>query len=182
MGVGRVVVVQMYGGCEEECSNATPDDRTLAARSHPGITPTHPRTPASSHPRIAAAPHLWQAAEHGSLWLGQMVQGQWEIRSGAAQAALRSLLELLVDEGAVCAVAAPSRARRGQGGADRLYIVANRYIYDESWVASRRGGGGAADGEEGEEKGEKEELAEVEKERQRNIQRNKLALQALGLA
>ena len=119
--------------------------------------------------------------EHGSIWLGQIVHGQWEISSEAAQAVLASLLEELVSEGAVRALAAPSRARRGQGGADRLYIVANIYLYDESWVPSRRGRDGAADGEDDEED-EEEELAEVEKERQRNIQRNKLALQALGLA
>eukprot|EP00966_Prymnesium_polylepis_P243826 5638989-Prymnesium_polylepis.1 len=60
--------------------------------------------------------------------------------------------------GVVGALAAPARARRGQSGASRLFVVANRYTCDESRVAargaaaSRGGGSGEAD--------EEEELAE----------------------
>ena len=68
--------------------------------------------------------------EHGSIWLGQIVHGQWEISSEAAQAVLASLLEELVSEGAVRALAAPSRARRGQGGADHGLGLLRRQLRD----------------------------------------------------
>ena len=127
-----------------------------------------------------------EASFRGSAWLGQFVGGVWEIRARALPNALERVLSGLVATHALSALP-PEKT----GKAHVTYCVANVYVAGEPFPrppAAGRGGRGGGDGgdaaDEGEEAAEEEEeqLADIERERLRNIERNQEILRQLGLA
>jgi hypothetical protein len=121
-------------------------------------------------------------AAKGDAWLGQFVGGVWEIRARALPGALEHVLSGLAKTGAV-SMLLPAQS----GRAHTLYCAANRYFAGEAFprassgrrrrVGGRAGGGGEGEGEEEEEEEaeEEEQLADIELERLRNIERVSLA-------
>ena len=114
-----------------------------------------------------------EAAAAGSAWLGQIVGGVWEIRQRAVLPALNRVLTGLVATGAVCAVP-PQKS----GRAHMIYLAANQYFAGEEFP---RPSSQKRPREEPVVEPE-EELADIELERLRNIQRNQEILRQLGLA
>ena len=114
-----------------------------------------------------------EAAAAGSAWLGQIVGGVWEIRQRAVLPALNRVLTGLVATGAVYAVP-PQKS----GRAHMIYLAANQYFAGEEFP---RPSSQKRPREEPEVEPE-EELADIELERLRNIQRNQEILRQLGLA
>ena len=112
----------------------------------------------------------------GRKWLGQMVDGQWQIRRRVVDDAIESVLASLVACGAVRVM--PGELFQGKGAHQPLYCICNRYVKGEPFprvYQSRK-----SNKEEAEEA--EEELCDFELERKRNIERNKELLRQLGLA
>ena len=109
------------------------------------------------------------------MWLGQVTNGQWEIRSRAVMPALMQVLNDLVDSGLVRTLSASA-----SGKATTQFVVANRYAKGEPFPRREREKKDGAD--EGEEAEEEEELCDFELQRKRNIARNQELLRQLGLA
>lgn len=122
----------------------------------------------------------------GSPWLGQIVGGEWQVRSRAANRAVRHILGRLQDRG-LLSIVPPSLS----GKAHELVAINNHYATGEPFAVQRREEEKAerrsrksreraahepAEGEEG------DGLAEIEKERLRNMARNQELLRQLGLA
>ena len=151
-----------------------------------------------------------EAAAAGRPWLGQLVGATWEISPKAASAALTAVLEELVSIGLVrCppiveqlprardAPLRPTPPRRRVPPTDSgkpvpLYAVANTYFKGEAFNAPEKRAKAAMTDEERKAAKQKQreeeweeaydELAELEKQRLRNIERNKELLRQLGLA
>ena len=113
----------------------------------------------------------------GSEWLGQFVEGVWEIRSRSVLPALSSVVTGLVATGAVTAVP-PAKSGRGHV----VYLAANRYFAGEAFPRAPSQLSGAKRKHDEEEAEPEEEMADIELERLRNIERNKEILRSLGLA
>lgn len=113
-----------------------------------------------------------EARAAGRSWLGQLVEGQWEIRKRAVDQAVESVLSDLVAVGLVRACSGEAAGK----GSSTLYCVANHYVRGEAFPISRN----RAAKEDKEEEPE-EELCDFELERKRNIERNKELLKQLGL-
>ena len=109
-------------------------------------------------------------------WLGQLVRGEWQIDSRRAPRAIQYVLGVLESLGLVACLQ-PEKI----GKAYPMYIVCNRYWKGEPFPkppverkARRRA---PVEEEEGE-----EDLADIEIERRKNIERNQEILRQLGLA
>jgi hypothetical protein len=109
----------------------------------------------------------------GRPWLGQLVDGEWEIRPHAVSDALEWVVGQLVGEGLVRAISAEECGK----GAGVLLTPANLYVRGEPFP--RRG---KDKDEEEEVEEEEEDLSAFELERKRNIARNQDILRQLGLA
>ena len=135
-----------------------------------------------------------EAASAGATWLGQLEGATWEISPKAAPAALTLVLDELVSLGLVSRVAPVQSGR-----AVPLYAVANDYFRGEAFDEPEKRAKAAMTQEERKAAREKrkqqqreqeqaefeesyDELAELEKQRLRNIERNKELLRQLGLA
>ncbi|KAL1521940.1 hypothetical protein AB1Y20_021588 [Prymnesium parvum] len=112
-----------------------------------------------------------EASKRGAVWLGQIVQGSWEIRPAAAMAALKQVVARLVSR----RMARCCEARQPGGKTASLhYLVANRYFKGEPFPRPKNPVVREAFVEE--------ELSEFELERKRNIEMNNELLRQLGLA
>ena len=111
-----------------------------------------------------------EAAKAGTVWLGAVAGGAWQLRQKAVVPALQHVISGLIRSGHVRAVL-PERS----GKNFPLYTAANEYFKGEAFPRKR------AEVEEPEPEPE-DELAEVEKQRLANIKRNHEMLVALGLA
>ena len=119
-----------------------------------------------------------EAQSRGVVYLGQLYGGEWQISSKAMGDALLHVLGGLVRRGLVREV--PPR-QSGKVGA--MWMICNHYERGEPFPKAEgtgRAGRRGAKAEEDEE--EEEQLADIEKERLRNIERNKEILRQLGLA
>ena len=105
-------------------------------------------------------------------WLGTVAGGAWQLQQKAIVPALQHVLDGLIASGHVRSVV-PSRSGKNFA----VYLAANQYFRGEAFP---RKSGKAVDDEEEEE--QEDELAELEKQRLRNIERNQEMLRALGLA
>ena len=122
----------------------------------------------------------WLEVEHkarGGAWLGQFVGGIWEIRARAVPSALHHVLKGLVATGGVSML---PEAKSGK--AHPMYSARNTYYVGEAFPRPSTSKGGGKKEEEDAEEEEPEELADIEKERLRNIARNQEILRSLGLA
>ena len=99
-----------------------------------------------------------------------MAGGTWQLRHKAVAPALQRVVDGLIASGHLKSVL-PSRS----GKNFPVYLAANQYFKGEPFPRKQK--------EEAEEEPEEEdELAELEKQRLRNIERNQEMLRALGLA
>ena len=114
-----------------------------------------------------------EARARGTEWLGQLVEGVWEIRPRCVLPALSSVLQGLVATGAITAIP-PEKS----GRAHVMYLAANRYYAGEAFPRVLSG----VKRKHEEEPEPEEELADIEVERLRNIKRNQEILRSLGLA
>ena len=112
-----------------------------------------------------------EAAAAKEVWLGTVAAGRWQLRHKAVVPALQHVVDGLIASGHV-RVVPPEKS----GKNFPLYMAANQYFKGEAFPRRR----GAREEEEVEEV--EDELAEVEKQRLANIQRNQEMLRALGLA
>jgi hypothetical protein len=134
------------------------------------------------------------AAAAGGVWLGQLVGATWEISPKAAPLALTQVLGELVELGVALCIA-PQHSGKGAP----LYAAANLYfkgvpfkvpenkakaaMNEEERAAFEAKKKAARDQKQKEEfEAEYDEMAELEKQRLRNIERNKELLRQLGLA
>ena len=111
-----------------------------------------------------------EAAKAGTVWLGTVAGGAWQLRQKAVVPALQHVISGLIRSGHVRAVL-PERS----GKNFPLYTAANEYFKGEAFPRKR------AEAEELEPEPE-DELAELEMQRLANIKRNHEMLVALGLA
>ena len=111
-----------------------------------------------------------EAAKAGTVWLGTVAGGEWQLRQKAVVPALQHVISGLIRSGHVRAVL-PERS----GKNFPLYTAANEYFKGEAFPRKR------AEAEELEPEPE-DELAELEIQRLANIKRNHEMLVALGLA
>ena len=112
----------------------------------------------------------------GGAWLGQLVGGLWEIRPRAVLPAIAWVLQGLVATGAVTMLP-PEKS----GKAHALYLIANQYYAGEAFPRAATAGQKRPRAEV-EDEVEEEDLADIELERLRNIERNNAILKQLGLA
>ena len=112
----------------------------------------------------------------GSAWLGQYIGGVWEIRPRALAKALQHVLEGLVSAGAVSTLP-PERT----GKAYDVYCAANVYCAGEAFPRTEnKREADLADAKN--DSDDDSQLAEIERERLRNIEANQEILRQLGLA
>ena len=114
-----------------------------------------------------------EASAAGYVWLGQFVRGEWEINPKAVGAALGFVLGCLVRQDLVSAIPAEACGKHHPA-----WLISNTYVKGEPWPKPARE---AKLKREAEEEEEPEELADIELERQANIERNKEVLRSLGL-
>lgn len=115
------------------------------------------------------------SASGGPPWLGQLLGGEWQIQPRAVVGALTYILGRLVDCGLVSAVEPAA-----SGKASTHWVVNNSYERGVAFARARPSNLTRAAAAVPEEPAE--ELADIEVERLRNIERNKEILRQLGLA
>ena len=115
------------------------------------------------------------SASGGPPWLGQLLGGEWQIQPRAVVGALTYILGRLVDCGLVSAVEPAA-----SGKASTHWVVNNSYERGVAFARTRPSNPARAVAATHEEPAE--ELADIEVERLRNIERNKEILRQLGLA
>jgi len=115
--------------------------------------------------------------QEGGTWLGQFVTGEWQIRPRYVTKALAHVLSRLVALGLVNEI---SPALSGKHAP--TYMIANRYVRGEEFAVQRRLERRKQLAEKPEPEEEEEDLADIEIERRRNMERNKELLRQLGLA
>ena len=113
------------------------------------------------------------AATEGSVYLGHLHRGEWQINSRLVGEALSHVLTKLVEGGLVKSV-----PQKLSGKATVCWLAANRYVKGEAFPKAPK----ARKAKEEDEEEEEEQLADIELERLRNIERNKEILRSLGLA
>ncbi|EOD24621.1 hypothetical protein EMIHUDRAFT_450551 [Emiliania huxleyi CCMP1516] len=122
-----------------------------------------------------AAPPGWRegGGADGGPWLGQLSGGEWQIRSRAATRAISHVVGQLRGLGLVSVV--PPHA---SGRSTELVVINNHYATGEPREEERE----KRSRQRKEPEEEEEDLADIEKERLRNIARNQELLRQLGLA
>ena len=115
------------------------------------------------------------SAAGGAPWLGQLIGGEWQIQPRAVVPALTYIFHTLAACGLVSAVEPAA-----SGKATTHWVVNNTYHRGVAFPRAPRLTNATRAGRAPEE--EPEELADIEVERLRNIERNKEILRQLGLA
>lgn len=116
-----------------------------------------------------------EARAEGGAWLGQLVDGLWEVRRRHVDEALEWVVGELVGGGLARTISGEA-CGKGQG---LLVCAANRYVRGEAFPITRKK---AEKEEDAVAQDDEEELCDFEQQRLRNIERNKEILRSLGLA
>ena len=121
-----------------------------------------------------------EAAEAGKPYLGHVIGGAWQISSKAITSALMHVLSGLVAIGRLKEL--PPKLT---GKASVCWIASNTYVRGEPFPREPKAASGKRkkdDDADDDEPEEEEQLADIELERLRNIERNREILRQLGLA
>ena len=113
-------------------------------------------------------------ARGGTPSLGQLIDGQWQIRRKALDEALEWVLAQLIGAGLVVCLSGEDAGK----ASSTVFGAANLYVRGEPFPRRAK----ASKEEEEEEMEPEEELCDFELQRLRNIERNKELLRQLGLA